>query len=484
MKYIFIDTEGQVNAYKGLKTFGYVLTDETFEIGKKREIYIQINPDGTQREISETKSEVPFNKAYSILRDNIIASDYVIGFAVRHDVDNINAACERFKTPPLDYKFFDVQKLYAKIYKPSKQMSLKACVNALEIDGRFHYHTSKADAYATALVLKKICEANSLTLAECIENNPVCVGYTEKYKAHFLSDAKTESLESSAAGMFKIRVDFPLVCFKKQIGATRNDGFKDGVCYYYDLTLNKLFRDRHPHQVAKAKQGCLIEPYFDEAISCGKQKLEEECAEFYNADAALKTGKYVVSFEFVGTIDNSVLYFKYGEKYLKQINRKNKYAHMLGSAGLLSDGLLRRYYDKDTFVKAMCKNAKWNYGDKNPQIQIENVPTYGAIISKEGDEWFLPRVYEYVLTQKIGRNGILACKSEHIPFAVADKVIDIDSLPVGDKDIKIIVQNDDGQAFAFIPCVKSIRCNTFGCSYDLPLLIRRKLDDNYLSEMI
>ncbi|MDE7380251.1 MAG: hypothetical protein K2N14_04280 [Clostridia bacterium] len=478
MKYTFIDTEGDINQGGGLRTFGFIVTDENFNILEdSRDVWLNTREDKNGETFHRSKYDIRFNRMYCILRDYMTRNiEYVVGFAVQNDVDRINAACERFKTKPLSYKFFDVQMLYKAAF--GKDSSLGQCVTDLGIEEEFKYHQSKEDARATMYVMQKLCSKLGLTLPQCIERYADFTGKSEMYMSQLKRDEKIENLHSCLAHGFKIRVDFPLIRFKKNIGPKNNDGKHEGVCYFYDLTLDKLFPDRHPHKAAKVRNDSLIHPrFFAEAKRRGLKMLETEDENFYNSKANLGVQNFFVSYEFMGEItDDGKLIFKHGAKELKTIDRRNNYVSMLNRKGLLSDRLISKYYNAQTFKPSMMKNAKWNYGDKNPEIQVDEGVPFDSVKLGTDDVLYLPRAFEYVLTGKVGDNALIVCKKEHTQFAVAQKTVDIDTLSLPDKSIKLIAVDKEGNAFAYIPCKRNIYCVAFDCTYELPLLICRKID--------
>lgn len=483
MKYVFIDTEGGVNVESGLKTFGFVVMSEEFITLQKQEVYIGMNVDGSKREDGEIKSELQFIQMYDTIADCLTNQDsYVIGFDVLHDVQNINQACERYKTPPLTFDFFDVQKLYQHLFPKSNQPRLEQCVNALGITEQFQYHTSESDAYATAKVMQKLCERTNMTVGQLIEQYPQFGGHAETYMASYWAEGKARTMQNSSVDLFKIRLDFPLLYFKKKIGAIREDGIRDGVCIFYDVLLDKLFKDRHPHKdsVTQVREFSPLFSQLGKLIGQGKARLRERERAFYEAQEPLIIRKYFVSYECVGTINNCLLSIRHGNKYLKQVSDENKYVKMVLESKVDPNQMIRRFYTGETFEQTMRKNAKWNYGDKNNEIVLDDVPAEEVQLL-DGDAMYLPRAYAGVLTGKFSDNDIVACSKEHMDFASAQHVVDIESLNLADKSIKLVVQNTDG-VFGFIPTIHKVKFPMFNCTYELPLLIKRQLSDEIFNK--
>lgn len=482
MQYVFIDTEGGVDQESGLKTFGIVVMDGNFNVKRSgRDVYIDINTDGSKREESEIKAERQFNRMYWILREYLTEKDtYVLGFDVINDVKNLNEACERNKTKPLTFNFFDVQLLYMHVFKLNKKPKLEACVRYLHIDGKFRFHTSKSDAMATARVMQKLCEKNGKTIAQFIESHPEFTGRAEGYMAKFNIPEQGHTYQNSLMKMFKIRIDFPLLYFKKQIGAINWHGRKDGVVFYYDVILDRLYQDRHKHKqrgVGEARDDCLVFGDFDNLLERGKEKLSKEQPEFCAAPAELTVQKFIVSYECVACVEAGTLTLLHGNEYLRQVSDENGYVNTLLKNGVDPDEMIRKYYTADTFIQTLRRNTKFNYGDRQSKITVDAIPLE-RVPTEEGDEIYLPRVYASVLTDEFGDGEIVACCKEHFGYAPAKDgftAVDIDGLTLPDAAIKLVVRDKSGNVFGFIPVVGKVKFPTFDCVYEIPMLIRRKL---------
>lgn len=168
MNYVFFDVEC-ANCFSGkgkLCSFGYVVTDELFEIIKEEDIFI--NPDcewdwyvlehiiNYPKEFFEDKSK--FSEIYSDIK-NILEKGIAFGFDVVNDLKYINDDCKRYDLPLIGIKSYDMQMFY-KLYAGEKQKkSLFSIAKELNIDlSDVKEHTSKDDAKVTMLVMKKLTE--------------------------------------------------------------------------------------------------------------------------------------------------------------------------------------------------------------------------------------------------------------------------------------------------------------------------------------
>lgn len=188
MNYLFFDIEC-CNG-KDICSFGYVLTDEEFNIIKKEDIVINPNKNfnltdkkGNAR-ITLAYSEDCFFKAQdftyhyeylkSILEDEKVI---IVGHGVNNDINFLQIACLRYKLPFISFKVYNTQNLSKKIDIINNIKALNKIIKILEInvDGLFE-HKSCDDAEMTMLVVKEICkrkECNVKDLIETYELKPI-----------------------------------------------------------------------------------------------------------------------------------------------------------------------------------------------------------------------------------------------------------------------------------------------------------------------
>ena len=193
MRYLFFDIEASDGI--NMCSFGYVVTNEQFDVLETKDILM--NPKapfltGLWEKESKTNKftlaypeEVftrrgAFPTVYKDIKDIFDSCDYVFGFSVRNDVQYVLTACERYKLPKIDYKFFDIQALYAKIKKINYQKALETMAIELGINiNDITLHLSRDDAYLSMLILKEICKQENLDLTTISEKYPSVCGETK-----------------------------------------------------------------------------------------------------------------------------------------------------------------------------------------------------------------------------------------------------------------------------------------------------------------
>lgn len=171
-----------------LCSFGYCLSDTSFNITKQEDILV--NPAPKQFSLSSTYSKKKyielayleeqfraapkFNKQYNNI-SSIFDGDYlVVGYAVENDVKYLNNACDFYHLKRIPFKFIDVAQIYMILNGENHLTSLPDVAKALEIE--YIAHRSDEDARATLIILQKLCEKEKVTLEELLEKYEIVPG--------------------------------------------------------------------------------------------------------------------------------------------------------------------------------------------------------------------------------------------------------------------------------------------------------------------
>ena len=187
MKYTFFDIEC-ANCFQGrgkICSFGYVVTDEEFNVLEKEDIVIDphskfhLTGRGNRPGIvlaydeEEFKSAPRFPHFYRKIRELLTDPDSMIfGFSVMSDAGYIKSECERYKKEIFDYDFIDVQRIFTDMRKLSNTPSLLHAAEEFNAEETQDVHKSDDDAYLTMKVLKGICLSTGLSVSEVIEKYP------------------------------------------------------------------------------------------------------------------------------------------------------------------------------------------------------------------------------------------------------------------------------------------------------------------------
>lgn len=272
MDYLFYDIECSDGRH--MCSFGYVITDEYFNILEKADILI--NPEAIfhtgawskkNREKDpgielaypkeRFKANPTFPSRYERIQRLLQHDDRkIIGFSHHNDALFLTIACKRYELPIIDYKFYDAQEMFGESRNIVNQVALNAIAEALEVDlSKLVQHRSDDDAEASMLVTKALCEDLGLTLEELIGHCPRCAGeVTAEGKCkYYVREAKRAEKRMRAAAVRSNRMTTKnLEEFKKYVRTLQPDHILELTFRGKKVTLNSPYEYKH------FKETCLI----------------------------------------------------------------------------------------------------------------------------------------------------------------------------------------------------------------------------------
>ena len=188
MKYLAFDIEA-ANGYKlySICSIGVVIADENFNVLHSTNIWInpkcKYNLNGTRQNVGidlkldkqllDSSPDFPlvYQKIKDMLEDDSVV---VLGHAVDADVRMLNAACNHYRLPPINFKFICSQLLY-KMYKGEKEVkALNKIANELNLE--FSQHNSESDAWMSLQTLKYLVQTTNLSLNQLLEKYQIRIG--------------------------------------------------------------------------------------------------------------------------------------------------------------------------------------------------------------------------------------------------------------------------------------------------------------------
>ena len=199
MRYLFFDIEG-ANCYNFVSkmcTFGYVITDEKFEL--KSKIDVIINPCSPfDRHIIRKKihaypietysTRPPFNYFYKSIKNILEYNDQlIVGWSIDNDVRYVYDACKRYSLKQIQYKYLDLQKVIVKLENLENPPSLESICEKYGIETLIS-HKSDDDAFLTMKIAQKICENLNISLKELYEKFDDCSSTVKKFASNLLTD--------------------------------------------------------------------------------------------------------------------------------------------------------------------------------------------------------------------------------------------------------------------------------------------------------
>lgn len=272
MDYLFYDIECSDGRH--MCSFGYVITDEYFNILEKADILI--NPEAIFHtgawskknrekdpgiELAYPKERFKANPTFPARYERIqrlLQHDdrKIIGFSHHNDALFLTVACKRYELPIIDYKFYDAQEMFGESRNIVNQVALNAIAEALEVDlSKLVQHRSDDDAEASMLVTKALCEDMGLTLEELIGHCPRCAGeVTAEGKCkYYVREAKRAEKRMRAAAVRSNRMTTKnLEEFKKYVRGLKPDPILELTFRGKKVTLNSPYEYKH------FKETCLI----------------------------------------------------------------------------------------------------------------------------------------------------------------------------------------------------------------------------------
>lgn len=194
MRYLFYDIEcaNSKDRKYYMFSFGYVLTDESFNILEKEDILI--NPNGvwdkyvlkaiTKYKKGRLKNEPKFPQRYERIKELLTSKDVIsYGFSVDNEIRYLNFECKRYGLDYIDVESVDIQYLHKNYYKLQEVTGLeKAYKQHGLLMGDLHAHNSSDDAEMTMAIYKNMLQLdNSLHSefvakygANAIKHNAMC----------------------------------------------------------------------------------------------------------------------------------------------------------------------------------------------------------------------------------------------------------------------------------------------------------------------
>ena len=272
MDYLFYDIECSDGRH--MCSFGYVITDEYFNILEKADILI--NPEAIFHtgawskknrekdpgiELAYPKERFKANPTFPARYERIqrlLQHDdrKIIGFSHHNDALFLTVACKRYELPIIDYKFYDAQEMFGESRNIVNQVALNAIAEALEVDlSKLVQHRSDDDAEASMLVTKALCKDLGLTIEELIGHCPRCAGeVTAEGKCkYYVREAKRAEKRMRAAAVRSNRMTTKnLEEFKKYVRGLKPDPILELTFRGKKVTLNSPYEYKH------FKETCLI----------------------------------------------------------------------------------------------------------------------------------------------------------------------------------------------------------------------------------
>lgn len=262
MDYLFFDIE--CSDGHSMCSFGYVLTDDRFNIKEKKDILI--NPESHfqtkpwSKKAQEKDAGITLAYPVAVFRSHPAFPDRypdlcallgrenqrIIGFSHANDANFLNLACKRYELPAVRYEFFDLQKAYCRAHEMKNQIGLQKLLEEFGIDtSAYVAHRSDDDAEVSMLVAKAVCAAQNADMEALIAAYPNSVGEVKDYECKYTGwQAEAKLRENRMNG--KNRHDF-LELLSKTTPQSGSDPFFAGRVF----VVNQNFEKNHFAEVCE-----------------------------------------------------------------------------------------------------------------------------------------------------------------------------------------------------------------------------------------
>ena len=193
-KYLFFDLEYATSKGGIMKIceFGYVLTNESFEVLKRGNFIIDPNIYKCDwdwrvvrtiltRKVREYENSPRFDEFYDDIYELITDSDYVFGHSIDGDAKALNQECQRYNLASIDFDFYDIKQFYREYDNVKRDVSVVEILDKLGIKGEDTTHDAETDSFNTMLELKAMLDALGLSLEDLISLCPKARNSNKNY---------------------------------------------------------------------------------------------------------------------------------------------------------------------------------------------------------------------------------------------------------------------------------------------------------------
>lgn len=186
--------------------FGYVVTDEGFNIVKRGNFIINPSIEKSEwdwrvvrkiltRKVYEYEKQPDFYSFYNEINNLITSADIVLGHSLNGDAKALNYECKRYELDSLNFTFYDVKKFYKEYNNTTKDTSVTDILKSFNLVGEAKEHDAESDAFNTMLELKAMLESLNLSITELIE---LCPSAKDKNENYVVESIETSRLKKKA----------------------------------------------------------------------------------------------------------------------------------------------------------------------------------------------------------------------------------------------------------------------------------------------
>lgn len=225
MKYLFFDIECS-NCFGGIGKmceFGYVLTDENFNIisaqdipmspGRGKECKFNLRDRMKEEDINLAydedfyfdQPELPtfHGRIKKLMEDK---NTICFAFSMGNDIRYLYDSCARYKLEPINYICYDIQQIAAKHLNRSGQPGLAECVKQIvgpHAKVRLVDHLSRDDAKMEMMIMQAICELHQIDSKTLLDKSE----YAKVNSIDFIKEFKEKQARNRVKSKLKLVVE-------------------------------------------------------------------------------------------------------------------------------------------------------------------------------------------------------------------------------------------------------------------------------------
>lgn len=157
--------------------FGYVLSDENFNILEENHFIINPNHSFDWYAIKNIlhysedryKSSPLFSEFYDTIKSVLSREEqYIIGHTTEADYKYIRSECQRYNLPLINCSYYDIRTPFKILQKEEKYSKLENMAIKLQLKPEKRFHDALFDSLMTMKVCQCLCSIHGLSMRELL----------------------------------------------------------------------------------------------------------------------------------------------------------------------------------------------------------------------------------------------------------------------------------------------------------------------------
>lgn len=185
IRLLFFDTESGNGHTASMCSFGYVITDENFNIIDSNDIFMDPEKKWEKRVLNEVlfypkehfEKYPSFKYCYDKIKSLFTENTIIIGHAIENDIIALNGACKRYNLPYINFKYYISNEIFREFTgNKNARIGLDKISENLGIERQNEKHTSLQDAKLVMLQVQEMCKQLEMSIKDIISIVDYCNG--------------------------------------------------------------------------------------------------------------------------------------------------------------------------------------------------------------------------------------------------------------------------------------------------------------------